>query len=43
MLKFSFRAEGLEAIRGKLDEECTKAEHTVALQVRKDTSPYTNL
>ena len=40
MLKFSFRAEGLEAIRDKLDEECTKAEHIVALQVRKDTSPY---
>ena len=40
MLKFSVHAEGLEAIKGKLAARCTKAEHTVALQVRKDTSPY---
>lgn len=40
MLKFSVHTEGLEAIKDKLAEGCTKAEHTVALQVRKDTSPY---
>lgn len=40
MLKFTVRTEGLEAIKDKLAEGCTKAEHTVALQVRKDTSPY---
>ena len=40
MLKFSVHNEGLEAIKDKLTEGCTKAEHTVALQVRKDTSPY---
>ncbi|MEJ8729300.1 minor capsid protein [Flintibacter sp. HCN-6482] len=40
MLKFSVHTEGLEAIKDKLTEGCTKAEHTVALQVRKDTSPY---
>ena len=40
MLKFSVRTEGLEAIKDKLAEGCTKAEHIVALQVRKDTSPY---
>ena len=40
MLKFGVRTEGLEAIKDRLAEACTKAEHTVALQVRKDTSPY---
>ena len=40
MLKFSVHTEGLDAIKEKLAEGCTKAEHTVALQVRKDTSPY---
>ncbi len=40
MLKFSVRTEGLEAIKDRLAEGCTKAEHTVALQIRKDTSPY---
>lgn len=40
MLKFSVHTDGLEAIKDKLAEGCTKAEHTVALQIRKDTSPY---
>lgn len=40
MLKFSVHTEGLEAIKDKLAEGCTKVEHIVALQVRKDTSPY---
>lgn len=40
MLKFSVRTEGFEVIKDRLAEACTKAEHTVALQVRKDTSPY---
>lgn len=40
MLKFSVHTEGMDAIKDKLAEGCTKAEHTVALQVRKDTSPY---
>lgn len=40
MLKFSVHTEGLDAIKDKLAEGCTKAKHTVALQVRKDTSPY---
>lgn len=40
MLKFSVHTEGLEAIKDKLAEGCTKAEHIVALKVRKDTSPY---
>lgn len=40
MLKFTVHTDGLESIKDKLAEGCTKAEHTVALQVRKDTSPY---
>ena len=33
MLKFSVHTEGLDAIKDKLAEGCTKAEHTVALHV----------
>lgn len=40
MLRFSVHMDGLEAIKDKLADGCTKAEHIVALQVRKDTSPY---
>ena len=40
MLKFNVHTDGLDAIKDKLSDGCTKAEHTVALQVRKDTSPY---
>nr|DAN18346.1 MAG TPA: Minor capsid protein [Bacteriophage sp.] len=40
MLKFIVHTEGLEAIQNKLAEGCTRAEHIVALQVRKDTSPF---
>lgn len=40
MLKFSVHTKGLEDIKDKLAEGCTKAEHTVALQIRKDTSAF---
>lgn len=40
MLKFKVHTGGLEAIKDKLAEGCTKAEHTVALQIRNDASPY---
>lgn len=40
MLKFTVHTDGLKAIKDKLAEGCTKAEHTLAIQVRKDTSPY---
>lgn len=40
MLKFNVYTEGLEAIKYRLEKGCTKAEHIVALQIRKDTSPY---
>lgn len=40
MLTFNVHADGLESIKDKLAERCTKTEHIVALQIRKDTSPY---
>ena len=40
MLKFSVKADGFDALQEKLAQVCTKAEHIVAIQVRKDTSPY---
>lgn len=40
MLKFSVKADGFDALQEKLTQACTKAEHIVATQVRKDTSPY---
>ena len=38
MLKFSVKADGFDALQEKLAQACTKAEHIVATQVRKDTS-----
>lgn len=40
MLKFSVHTEGLEAIRDRLAEGCDRAEHIVAIQIQKDTSPF---
>lgn len=40
MLKFDVKFEGDQAIRNALAESCTKAEHIVAQQVAKDTSPF---
>ena len=40
MLKFSVETSGFNAIAEKLKEVCSRAEHIVAVQVRKDTSPY---
>lgn len=40
MLKFSVHTEGLEAIKDKLMQASSKAEHTLAIQIRKDTSQY---
>lgn len=40
MLKFSVKADGFNALQEKLTQACTKAEHIVATQVRKDTSQY---
>lgn len=40
MLKFKVHTEGLAAIQEKLADGCTEAEHTLAMKVRSDTSPY---
>lgn len=40
MLKYEVHAEGLKDIARHLAEGCTKAEHVVAQQVRKDTTPF---
>lgn len=40
MLRFEVHTGGLDAIKEKLMQGCTDAEHIVALQVRKDTSPF---
>lgn len=40
MLKFSVKTDGFDELHEKLAQACTKAEHIVAVQARKDTSPY---
>ena len=40
MLKFSVHTEGLDSLPDRLASASEKAEHTVAIQVQKDTSPY---
>ena len=40
MLKFSVHTSGLSVIPERLKAASEKAEHTVAIQVQKDTSPY---
>lgn len=40
MLKFSVHTSGLSVIPERLKAASEKAEHTVAIQAQKDTSPY---
>lgn len=40
MLKFSIHTSGLDSLPERLASASEKAEHTVAIQVQKDTSPY---
>ena len=40
MLKFSVHTSGLSVISERLKTASKKAEHIVAIQVQKDTSPY---
>ena len=40
MLKFSVHTEGLESIKDRLMQASSEAEHSLAVQIRKDTSPY---
>ena len=39
-LKFSVDASGMDAVKAAHAQACTKAEHAVALQVKKDTEPF---
>ena len=39
-MKFDVRFEGESAIRNAMAQSCTKAEHILAQQVAKDTSPF---
>lgn len=40
MLKFTVKADGFSELDEKLARACTKAEHILAVQVQKDTSPF---
>lgn len=40
MLKFSVKSDGFDELQEAIARACTKAEHTVAVQVEEDTSPY---
>lgn len=40
MLKFSVKTDGFDELQEEIARACTKAEHIVAVQVKKDTSPY---
>ena len=40
MLKFNVHTSGLDSLREKVSSASDKAAHRVAMQVRKDTSPY---
>lgn len=40
MLEFSVKADCFDELHEAIAQACTKAEHIVALQARKDTAPY---
>ena len=40
MLKFNVHTSGLDSLTERLASASEKAEHTVAIQVKKDTAPY---
>lgn len=40
MLKFSVKADGFDALQEKIAQACSKAEHALAVQAQKDTSPF---
>lgn len=40
MLKFSVKTDGFDELQEAIARACTKAEHIVAVQMEKDTSPY---
>ena len=40
MLKFSVKSEGFDELQEAITKACSRAEHALAVQVEKDTSPY---
>lgn len=40
MLKFDIHMEGMNDVLQKIADSATKAEHIVAVQIQKDTSPF---
>ena len=40
MLKFNIHTEGMNDVLRSIEESCTKAEHILAQQIAKDTSPF---
>lgn len=39
-LKFTVYTSGMDALKAALAHACTKAEHAVAVQVKRDTEPF---
>lgn len=39
-LKFTVYTSGMDALKAALAQACTKAEHAVAVQVKRDTEPF---
>lgn len=39
-IKFSVHTDGMDALREKLSQGCSKAEHALAQQIRADTDPF---
>lgn len=39
-LKFTVYTSGMDALKSALAQACTKAEHAVAVQVKRDTEPF---
>lgn len=39
-IKFSLHVEGIDSIKNEVTMACSKAEHVVAIQAQKDTSPF---
>lgn len=39
-LKFSVQANGMDAVKEAISKSCDRAEHVLAVQVAKDTTPF---
>nr|DAG22056.1 MAG TPA: Minor capsid protein [Bacteriophage sp.] len=39
-LKFSVHTDGMDAVKEAIANACSKAEHNIAVEVKKDTAPF---